>query len=162
MTLTTDVMHDRVGDDEQQVTGLIAAAAAGDRVARYRLMAVVQPAVLRYCRARLGSGDAAMEVARRVCRTVVATLPGLPDSASKVHAFVHRIAVEMVDDVPVPGGMAGMPGMLALLSPAQREVLVLRVAVGLSAEETAATLGSTPGAVRHIQHHALERIRSAA
>jgi RNA polymerase sigma-70 factor (ECF subfamily) len=162
MTLTAVVTGDRVGDDEQQVTDLIAAAAAGDRMARYRLMAVVQPAVLRYCRARLGSGDIATEAARRVCRTVVATVSDLPDSVAKVHAFIHGIAVELVDEVPVPHGLPGMPGMLALLSPAQREVLVLRVAVGLSAEETASALGSTPGAVRHIQHHALERIRSAS
>jgi RNA polymerase sigma-70 factor (ECF subfamily) len=161
MTLTAAATPDRVGD-ERQVTGLVAAAAAGDRVARYRLMAVVQPAVLRYCRARLGSGDIATELARRVCRSVAATLPHLPDFPSSVHAFVHHIALELVDDVPVPDGLPGMPGMLALLSPAQREVLVLRVAVGLSAEETAAALGSTPGAVRHIQHRALERIRSAA
>ncbi|MBA3907220.1 MAG: RNA polymerase subunit sigma [Pseudonocardiales bacterium] len=161
MTLTAAVTHDRVGDDELQVAVLIAAAAAGDRVARFRLMAVVQPAVLRYCRARLGTGDAAAEVARRVCRTVLATLADLPDSAAKVRAFVHGIAADLVDAVPVPAGLPGMAGMLTVLSPAQREVLVLRVAVGLSAEDTASTIGSTPGAVRHIQHHALERLRSA-
>lgn len=162
MTLTAVATGDRVGAEAQQVTGLLAAAAAGDRVAGYRLMAVVRPAVLRYCRARLGSGDAATEVARRVCRTVGATLAELPCSASDVHAFVHRIAVELVDDVPVPDGLPGMAGMLGVLSPAQREVLVLRVAVGLSAEETAAALDSTPDAVRHTQHHALDRLRSAA
>lgn len=158
MTLTTLVTQDRVGDAEH----LIAAAAAGDRVARFRLTAVVRPAVLRYCRARLGTGTAATEAAARVCRTVVATFPDLPDSTDAVHAFVYNIAAELVDGVPVPDGVQGMAGNLALLSPAQREVLVLRVAVGLSAEETAAAIGSTPGAVRHIQHHALDRLRSTA
>ena len=36
---------------------------------------------------------------------------------------------------------------------------VLRIAVGLSAEETALIVGSTPGAVRVTQHRALNRLR---
>jgi RNA polymerase sigma-70 factor (ECF subfamily) len=42
----------------------------------------------------------------------------------------------------------------------QRQVLVLRIAVGLTAEETAKQLGSTPGAVRVTQHRALDRLRT--
>jgi RNA polymerase sigma-70 factor (ECF subfamily) len=49
--------------------------------------------------------------------------------------------------------------LLTVLTERQREVLVLRVAVGLSAEETAASVGSTPGAVRVTQHRALARLR---
>lgn len=162
MTLTTVVTQDRVGDDEQQAADLVAAAVAGDRVATYRLMAGLQPAVMRYCRARLGNGELATEVARRVCRSVAATLPDLPGSGSTVHAFAHRIALDAVDAVPAPEGLPGMAGMLALLPADEREVLVLRVAVGLSAEATAAALGSTPAAVRHAQHHALARLRIAA
>ena len=45
------------------------------------------------------------------------------------------------------------------MTPRQREVLVLRIAVGLSAEETAQVVGSTPGAVRVTQHRALNRLR---
>ena len=41
----------------------------------------------------------------------------------------------------------------------QREILVLRVVVGLSAEQTADAVGSTPGAVRVAQHRALSRLR---
>jgi RNA polymerase sigma-70 factor (ECF subfamily) len=43
----------------------------------------------------------------------------------------------------------------------QREILILRVVVGLSAEETAEAVGSTPGAVRVAQHRALARLKSA-
>jgi RNA polymerase sigma-70 factor (ECF subfamily) len=43
----------------------------------------------------------------------------------------------------------------------QREILVLRVVVGLSAEETAIAVGSTPGAVRVAQHRALNKLRNA-
>jgi RNA polymerase sigma-70 factor (ECF subfamily) len=42
----------------------------------------------------------------------------------------------------------------------QREILILRVVVGLSAEETAAAVGSTTGAVRVAQHRALSRLKS--
>jgi RNA polymerase sigma-70 factor (ECF subfamily) len=41
----------------------------------------------------------------------------------------------------------------------QREILVLRVVVGLSAEDTAEIAGTTPGAVRVAQHRALARLR---
>src|SRR4051812_9990936 len=41
----------------------------------------------------------------------------------------------------------------------QREILVLRVVVGLAAEETALAVGSTPGAVRVAQHRAVAKLR---
>jgi RNA polymerase sigma-70 factor (ECF subfamily) len=52
-----------------------------------------------------------------------------------------------------------MAGLLRVLPAKQREILVLRVVVGLSAEETADAVGSTPGAVRVAQHRALSRLR---
>jgi RNA polymerase sigma-70 factor (ECF subfamily) len=42
----------------------------------------------------------------------------------------------------------------------QREIVVLRVLGELSAEETAAAVGSTPGAVRVAQHRALAKLRT--
>jgi RNA polymerase sigma-70 factor, ECF subfamily len=50
--------------------------------------------------------------------------------------------------------------LLDELPETQREVLVLRVAMGYSAEETARTVGSTPGAVRVTQHRAMLRLRA--
>jgi len=43
-----------------------------------------------------------------------------------------------------------------------REILVLRVALGMSAVETAAAVGSTSGAVRVTQHRALAKLRELA
>jgi RNA polymerase sigma-70 factor (ECF subfamily) len=43
-----------------------------------------------------------------------------------------------------------------------REVLMLRVAAGLSAEEAGQVLGLTAGAVRVTQHRALTRLREIA
>jgi RNA polymerase sigma-70 factor, ECF subfamily len=45
------------------------------------------------------------------------------------------------------------------LTPYQREVLILRIPLGFSAEETAEALDSTPGAIRLTQHRALNKIR---
>jgi len=52
--------------------------------------------------------------------------------------------------------------LLARLPDAQREVVLLRVAAGLSAEEAGAVLGMSPGAVRVAQHRALTKLRALA
>ena len=55
---------------------------------------------------------------------------------------------------------ARMQKLLAILPEKQREILTLRIVVGMSAEETAEAVGSTPGAVRVAQHRALARLKS--
>ncbi|NGO71130.1 sigma-70 family RNA polymerase sigma factor [Streptomyces sp. SB3404] len=52
--------------------------------------------------------------------------------------------------------------LLANLPEHQRELVLLRVAVGLTAEETGQMLGMSPGAVRVAQHRALSRLRALA
>ncbi|RZS37083.1 RNA polymerase sigma factor (sigma-70 family) [Herbihabitans rhizosphaerae] len=54
-----------------------------------------------------------------------------------------------------------MADLLQILPDKQREIVVLRIVVGLSAEETADAVGSTPGAVRVAQHRALSRLRKS-
>jgi hypothetical protein len=54
-----------------------------------------------------------------------------------------------------------MATLLRTLPAKQREILVLRVMVGMSAEKTAVMVGSMPGAVRVSQHRALARLRVA-
>jgi RNA polymerase sigma-70 factor (ECF subfamily) len=53
-----------------------------------------------------------------------------------------------------------MARLLQVLPEKQREILILRVVVGMSAEETAKAVGSTPGAVRVAQHRALTRLKA--
>ena len=139
-----------------QVTPESAADAAGARGIDVRLMAEVRPAVTRYCRARMGCDERAAVVARAVCRTITATAPATDDEAA-LTAFVYQTAAGAVDEA---GPAAGLPPHLAQLPPGEREVLVLRVAVGLSAERTAAALGATPDLVRRVQHQALRRLRA--
>jgi RNA polymerase sigma-70 factor, ECF subfamily len=52
--------------------------------------------------------------------------------------------------------------LLACLPPRQQELVLLRVAAGLTAEETGEVLGMSPGAVRVAQHRALSRLRALA
>ena len=172
---------------------LVRAATAGDRDAVERLLAVVQPRVVRYCRARLGPPNrspSADDVAQDVCLAVLRGLPRYRFEGKPFMAFVHGVAAHKVidahraatrihrhldDDVPDVEDPTEGPEPHALraelsdelrrlldeLPEAQREVLVLRVALGLSAVETAATVGSTPGAVRVAQHRGLSRLRRA-
>ncbi|MFE4999261.1 sigma-70 family RNA polymerase sigma factor [Streptomyces mirabilis] len=52
--------------------------------------------------------------------------------------------------------------LLANLPENQRELLLLRIAVGLTAEETGQMLGMSEGAVRVAQHRAMKRLQALA
>lgn len=75
----------------------------------------------------------------------------VPDSVDVEHgpeqAAVQRSLVEELRSL-----LDELPGH-------HREILVLRVALGMSAVETAAAVGSTSGAVRVTQHRALAKLR---
>jgi RNA polymerase sigma-70 factor (ECF subfamily) len=79
----------------------------------------------------------------------VSEVPDVQDLADGPEAQVMQ--------VELAGRMARLLGMLP---EKQREIIRLRVVVGLSAEQTAEAVGSTPGAVRVTQHRALSRLRS--
>ena len=53
-----------------------------------------------------------------------------------------------------------MNDLLSTLPDKHREILILRLVVGLSAEETAAAVGSTAGAVRVAQHRAIAKLKT--
>lgn len=122
---------------------------------------------------------------------VLTALPRYVDQGRPFAAFVYGIAGHKVADAQragfrdrsdvthtLPERAAEGPGpedaaiasaeaasalaLLDRLSPAQRELLLLRVVAGLSAEETGSALGMSPGAVRIAQHRALARLRSLA
>jgi len=128
------------------------------------------------------------DVAQEVCLAVLTALPSYRHQGRPFLAFVYGIAQHKVADAhraaarnrtdpvaEIPDGVEESSGpeqralqselnermarLLRVLPDKQREIVVLRVVVGLSAEETAATVGSTPGAVRVAQHRALARLR---
>lgn len=137
---------------------------------------------------RFGAEDIAQDVAQEVCMAVLTALPTYEERGLPFEAFVYTIASRKladaqrtamrgptpvadlpdgVDDGPTPESAAVLRDQAALaislmqkLPEAQREILTLRVAVGLSTEETAAALGLTTGNVRVAQHRALGKLRA--
>ena len=81
---------------------LVAAAMAGDRAAVERVLAIIRPLVVRYCRARLGrverSSVSADDVAQEVCLAVLTALPGYRVQGRPFLAFVYGIASHKVID----------------------------------------------------------------
>ncbi|MDF0531953.1 sigma-70 family RNA polymerase sigma factor [Tsukamurella sp. 8F] len=129
------------------------------------------------------------DIAQEVCMAVMTALPRYEDQGRPFMAFVYGIAAhkvadgfrsagrnkaDPVDDIPETVSTEGGPEALALDSDAgrrmqlllqilpekQREIVILRVVVGLSAEETADVVGGTAGAVRVAQHRALSRLKN--
>ena len=180
--------------DDLDVAAVVRRAIAGDGAAVADLVARYRPAVLRYCRARLGrlagAYHAADDVAQEVFVAMLAALPRYRDEGKPFAAFVFGIAGHKVADaqraafraavpvaaVPDTAELADGPeevllrrvdadrarDLLDQLPESQRELLLLRVAAGLSAEETGAALGMSAGAVRVAQHRALARLRALA
>jgi RNA polymerase sigma-70 factor (ECF subfamily) len=130
------------------------------------------------------------DVAQEVCLAVLSALPRYRDMGRPFASFVFGIASHKVADavrnasrlaVPfedLPDSPDERPGpeetvvayieaeraraLLAQLPNHLRELLILRVVTGLSAEETGNVLGMSAGAVRVAQHRALARLRAIA
>lgn len=139
---------------------------------------------------RAVAGQTPEDVAQEVLTAVCGALHRYRAGETPWMAFVHGIARNKVNDVfraaqrdhsdpveQVPDRVDDdefgpemsalrqftrelVAGLLGQLNEQQREVLVLRVALGHSAEETARMIGSTAGAVRVSQHRALARLRT--
>jgi RNA polymerase sigma-70 factor, ECF subfamily len=137
-----------------------------------------------------GHYHAADDVTQEVCMAVLSALPRYQDMGRPFASFVFGIASHKVADamrsaarmaIPtedLPDGPDDRPGpeetavagieaeraraLLARLPMHQRELLVLRVLSGMTAEETGHALGMSAGAVRVAQHRALARLRAIA
>jgi RNA polymerase sigma-70 factor, ECF subfamily len=137
-----------------------------------------------------GHHQVAEDVAQEVCIAVLTALPRYRDMGRPFASFVFGIASHKVADarrtaarlaIPteeVPDGPDDRPGpeetvvagaesqraraLLGRLPHHQRQLLILRVITGLSAEETGLALGMSAGAVRVAQHRALARLRAIA
>ncbi|HEY5989504.1 MAG TPA: sigma-70 family RNA polymerase sigma factor [Streptosporangiaceae bacterium] len=137
-----------------------------------------------------GHYHVADDVAQEVCIAVLSALPRYRDMGRPFASFVFGIASHKVADalrnaarlaVPteeLPDGPDQQPGpeetvvatleaqraqaLLERLPAHLRELLILRVVTGLSAQETGNVLGMSAGAVRVAQHRALARLRALA
>ncbi len=168
----------RRGDAEAREALLAAVLKIAHRYARARLG--TYPA----------AAEVAADVAQEVGMGVLTALPTYDDRGAPFEAFVYRLASRKVADAqraharnPVPADHVESDifdshvasaeshvverdeasrawALLETLSDRHREVLVLRVGVGLSAAETGDALGMTPGGVRVAQHRALTELRA--
>lgn len=139
-----------------------------------------------------GAYTTADDVAQEVCLGVLAALPRFRDMGRPFSAFVFGIAARKVADAqraaarngavapvdtltdrpdPAPGPeqqavatdlARRLSTLLDRLSDVHREIVVLRVAVGLTADEVGAVLGMSAAAVRVAQSRALARLRTLA
>ena len=137
-----------------------------------------------------GQYHIADDVAQEVCIAILSALPRYRDMGRPFASFVFGIASHKVSDalrsavrgaVPtgdLPDGPDDRPGpeetvvsyieaqraraLLSRLPEHQRELVILRVVTGLTAEETGNVLGMSAGAVRVAQHRALARLRAIA
>jgi RNA polymerase sigma-70 factor, ECF subfamily len=139
-----------------------------------------------------GGFDVADDVAQEVCIGVLKALPRFRDQGRPFAAFVFGVAahkvvdaqraamrervatsVDSLPDRPDPGPgpeqqaeasdlARQLSGLLNHLSDNLRELVILRVVVGLSAEEVGVVLGMTAAAVRVAQSRALARLRALA
>lgn len=163
-------------------------AAATTELLRQVQPMVVRYCRARLGRAGGGTHTTADDVAQEVCLAVLHALPRYRDQGRPFAAFLFRIAANKVTDayrvaarelgVPMqtvpdtaapdvgPEGYAieadasrRMRDLLDTLPSQHRDVLLLRIAAGLSAEETGRALGMSAGSVRVTQHRALNRLR---
>ncbi|MDO5031246.1 sigma-70 family RNA polymerase sigma factor [Corynebacterium sp.] len=135
-----------------------------------------------------GRQPTAEDVAQEVCLAVATSIDSYEDKGRPFMAYVYGIAFNKVtdahramgrdqsnptDEVPENAEESATPeesalamdgsnrvrALLDTLSDKARNIIILRVFVGLSAEETAEIVDSTPGAVRVAQHRALAQLR---
>src|SRR3954469_24247268 len=157
---------------------LVDRAKSGNRAATEQLVRDLRPRVFRYVLARVLDPHLADDVTQEVAMTVMSALPRYVDKGRPVTAWVFGIAANklreqrraaarrpetavegvaerVADETFQPERVAvqmdiarRVSALLATLPEPQAEILRLRVAAGLSAEEPAAVLGMPPGAVR--------------
>ncbi|AVT29029.1 MULTISPECIES: RNA polymerase sigma factor ShbA [unclassified Plantactinospora] len=139
-----------------------------------------------------GAYATADDVAQEVCLAVLRALPRYRDQGRPFSAFLYTIAAHKVadaqraairdsavtTDAPLPDEPDAEPGpeqravatdlarrlsaLLARLPEVHREIVLLRVAVGLTADEVGVIVGMSAAAVRVTQSRALARLRALA
>jgi RNA polymerase sigma-70 factor, ECF subfamily len=165
---------------------VLRAAAGGDESAFARLWRDAHPLLLRYLRVAAGDGaeDVASEVWLEVARKLARFRGGERDFRAWLFTTARRRATDRrryharhpvlltgeipdldrvapddtataaLDDMSAQAAMA----LIATLPRDQAEVLVLRVVVGLDADQVARIVGKRPGTVRVAAHRALRAL----
>lgn len=173
-------------DDE--LSSAVAAAVQGDRGALATVLELIRPLVVRYTRARFTRTSKRPDpddLAQEILLAVLTALPRYRDQGRPFMAFVYGIAAHKVaaaeraivrpeepTEVEIPEDLSPLfeqralepetdtelSSFLATLPDQEREILILRLALGLSLRDTAVAVDSTTDAVERIQERALARL----
>jgi len=165
---------------------LVVAAKAGDATAFGELYERYRDAIYRFCLARTGTAHDAEDLTADVFVKALQSIDRYQDRGLPFAAFLYRIARNAAIDrsrtLKQPLSVDGLlvepaskqnveaeatfqvertilMGALARLKPEHRDVITMRFIEGYGAIEVAKLLGKTEGAVRTLQHRALERLR---
>ncbi|HET8990237.1 MAG TPA: sigma-70 family RNA polymerase sigma factor [Acidimicrobiales bacterium] len=168
-------VDDRGGDGER--------LRQGDPTAWDRLYTRIYPAMFDYARRRLSDAETARDAVAEALGRAVATRDRFPlDDSPDAWCFGilrhvvidlqrrryrearRRVTLDPPDevglDLETADDHARLRAAFARLDDDERELLELRVVAGLSSEEVARTLSSSPGAVRMAQSRALAKLRT--
>ncbi len=129
-----------------------AEAFAGDHHALSKLLVVL------YYRARLLGTPVATfadDLAHQCTLDVVTRMSDTISADTRIETFAYELASRRIASIPQSRNIDGQFKRPRRLTDDQREVLVLRIAVGLTAEMTASTLRTTRSSVLLLQHQAL-------
>ncbi|MDF3311391.1 sigma factor-like helix-turn-helix DNA-binding protein [Rhodococcus koreensis] len=137
---------------------LAVTAATGDRDAARHLLDIVWPILVRRCRAELDI-TTADSVATAVSSTALRAFPHRRPPQQPLLRVLEATTNSMIDRTGAADPASRQPGPLAALPRPQREVLILRLVVGLSVDDTATSLGRTSAEVLLDQHRALRKLR---
>lgn len=162
-------------------TDLVRRAQTGDRDAAEQLLTTHLPDLMRMLRRLLPTLADAEDLAQETCLHALTGLPGLrrPElfgawlrtiAYNRAMQWQRRRYAEAAlwprlwqpeaDAGPDLGARTDARAALGLLSPADRDAVVLRYVEGWSSTEVARVLGTAPGTVRWRLHRALERLRA--
>jgi RNA polymerase sigma-70 factor (ECF subfamily) len=176
-------------EDREGLAALVRDARRGEAAAWDALYRRAYPRLLAYARRRLPSDDAARDAVSETMIRAVRGIDRFRDDGNGFDAWLSGIVRHVVLDaqrtagrrpvtasgevVDQPSGEAGPEDQLlsafdasavraafTRLGDADRELLELRVVLGLSSDEVASVLGKRPGAIRMAQSRALDRLRA--
>jgi RNA polymerase sigma-70 factor (ECF subfamily) len=168
-----------------QVRDLVELARRGDERAWEALFRRAYPKLLAYAARRLPTQEQAKDAVGETMTRAVANIDRLRSEGGGFDAWMYGIMRHVVVDtqrllsregpglIPDAADAGPLPGERVIdredaaevreafgrLSPADQELLELRVVAELSADEVATVLGRRPGAVRMAQSRALTRLR---
>ncbi len=171
----------------QDEEGLVSEAVRGDQQAFARLYEAHFDRIYRYVYLKIGDREEAEDMTQQVFLSALRSITSFKYQGTPFTAWLFRIAhnqivdhfrkrtrrpVTLEMDETVPSSASGPESVTELrldmemvsraaqrLTGAQREVISLRFAGGLSIEETAKAMGKKPGAIKALQHAAVLALR---